>query len=84
MTIIEKVFDRVDVEGKIMKFKSEVTKQEVFGDEEAKLTLSNVDRVKRCFTKMSCLDPSITLIIPSSKLKNYPLGRKVIIEIKPK
>ena len=63
-----------------MKFRTEVVKQECCGDE-AKITLGNVERI----TAVEWLESgdSICVNMPLSKLKSYPIGRTVIIDIKP-
>jgi len=64
-----------------MKYKAEVVKQECYGDE-AKITFGNVQRA----TAPEWLEcgNSISINIPLSKVKSYPIGRTATIEIKAK
>ena len=63
-----------------MKLIAEVHKQEHCGDE-AKVTLGNVQRIAGPYWKYYS---DIQVTMPFSSLKSYPLGRSVMINIKPK
>ncbi len=64
-----------------MKLKSEVVKQECYGDEAA-VTLGNVRKIDAAEWRE--YSASISIRLPFSKLRNYPIGRTVIIELTPK
>jgi hypothetical protein len=62
-----------------MKFEATIFSQEDCGDE-AKITLGNIRKVNSAFWRDYC--PNMEIFVPHSKLKNYRVTRKVIIEIK--
>lgn len=64
-----------------MKFEAEIDKAENKGNA-VDITLTNVDRIGSAAWRG--YGPSMTIRVPFSKLKNYTIGRKVIIEITPK
>lgn len=64
-----------------MKLEAEIIKGESVGDE-ARITFSNTRKVKSA--PWRSYGPEIAILVPFSKLKTYTVGRKVIIEIKPK
>ncbi len=64
-----------------MKFEAEIDKAENVGSA-VDITLINVDRIGSAVWRG--YGPNMTIRVPFGKLKNYPIGRKVTIEIKPK